>query len=162
MSHTISKNSSYIIRSNWRPSKEFRATSDEIQYVQNLDKSIIWCKDTFHTYFKNIEKILLENFRDIINKCHKCGIEISHKLIDQITPQWHMLALIRDFHDHMCGRDRTHYIRTDDCRRFLSCVLKGLKIQEFSKPVHRLLCGENAPRRFVHPRFIKFNYTNSY
>jgi len=114
-------------------------------------------KETFHAYFKNIEKVLLKNFCHTINKCHKNKTTLPNWWIEHTNRQWRMLALIRDFHDHMCGRDRKHHIRTDDCRRFIPCVMQGLLLKTFSKPVHRLLSGENAPREFTHPQFVKFN-----
>jgi hypothetical protein len=141
----------------WKPHKDFRTTPDEIEYIHEIIENRNWIKDTFHTYFKRIETSLLENFRDVINISHKTDKTIPIEWIDHSKNQWRILALIRDFHDHMCGRDQKHYIRTDDCRRFLQCVIRGLTIDSFPKPVYRLLCGENAPRGFKHPRFIEFN-----
>jgi hypothetical protein len=146
----------------WHPSRYFKASLEEIHYVYEITQKITWKKETFHEYFKSIEKLLLENFRDIINMCYANNTTIPCEWIDNTNQQWRMLALIRDFHDHTCGRDRKHYIRTDDCRRFLSCVIRGLSLTSFSKPVHRLLCGENAPRKFIHPQFVKFNSIRSY
>lgn len=141
----------------WHPHQDFNATSAEILHVHNTIRVIDWSKKTFHSYVKSIETLLLGNFRDVINKCHTNKTTIPPCWIEHTSYQWRMLALVRDFHDHMCGRDQTHYIRTDDCRRFLTCVLRGLHLKSFPKPVHRLLGGENAPRKFIHPRFIRFN-----
>lgn len=148
--------------SSWRPHRDFNASLEEIQYVHELTRKITWTKETFHAYFKGIEKLLLENFRDIINTCYTNKTAMPNGWIEHTNRQWRMLALIRDFHDHMCGRDRKHYIRTDDCRRFLSCVMRGLSLKAFPKPVHRMLSGENAPRKFIHPQFVKFNSNHSY
>lgn len=162
MSVKIVKSEHFNKISKWKPSHQFNASSEEMQYIKNISKCITWSKESFHTYFKRTEKMLLENFRDTINKFYINNIIIPDKWINHTKHQWRMLALIRDFHDYMCGRDQKHCIRTDDCRRFISCVVKGLKHSTFSKPVHRLLCGKNAPRKFVHPQFVKFNSINSY
>ena len=145
--------------SSWRP--DFNASLKEIDCVRKITRNN-WTKETFHAFFKGIEKSLLENFRDTINTCYTNKTTMPNGWIEHTNRQWRMLALIRDFHDHMCGRDRKHYIRTDDCRRFLSCVVRGLSLTAFPKPVHRLLCGENAPRKFIHPQFVKFNSNHSY
>jgi hypothetical protein len=136
----------------WVPHRDFKATSDEIHNVLLYTNQ--WCKNKFHKYIKTVESQLLSNFRNMMNNCH---ISISKPNWDLIKKRWRKLALFRDFHDYMCGRDRKHYIRTDDCRRFVLGITKGLESNEFIKPVHRLLNGENAPRKFIHPLFIDFN-----
>ena len=153
----------------WHPHKDFKVTQYEIEYIKkyinyiktiSCDKtkhSIQWEKRMIHAYFKNVEQDLLINFRDKINMCYIYKETISEEWIDDMKYQWRMLALLRDLHDHMCGRDATHHIRTDDCRRFMKCALNGINNKHFSKPVHRLLCGENAPLQFKHPLFTQFN-----
>jgi hypothetical protein len=139
----------------WTPHKDFDASNKEIAYVLHVTKQL--CGNKLHKYFKTVESCLLSTFRDMMNNIHE-----HHKLqeLDYILTtqkQWRLLALLRDFHDYMCGRDIKHYIRTDDCRRFVVGVSKGLKSNKFIKPVYRLLDGENAPRNFTHPLFIIFN-----
>lgn len=148
------KNSKII---QWKPNKDFKANPDEIEYILNIAVEIKWRKSNFHHYFKNIEAKFLENFRDTVNQSYLNDTPIPTEWINYMKFQWRMLALLRDFHDFMCGRDKKHYIRTDDCRRFLSCASRGLIDTKFSKPVHRLLCGENAPQKFIHPKFLQFN-----
>jgi hypothetical protein len=139
----------------WIPHKDFKATSDEIDGV--LEYADQWSKNKFHKYFKTIESHLLTNFRNTINQCYKRCKLLETEWISTTQMQWRILALFRDFHDYMCGRDHKHYIRTDDCRRFVLGITKGLKSKKFIKPVRRLLSGENAPRNFTHPLFVEFN-----
>lgn len=141
---------------NWTPHKDFKATYKEIDDV--LRYADQWGKNTFHRQFKNTESGLLSNFRNMINQCYlrQCTSPFRCWLLTNPS-QWRTLALLRDFHDYMCGRDYKHYIRTDDCRRFVMGITKGLGKEKFIKPVHRLLSGENAPRRFTHPLFVAFN-----
>lgn len=142
----------------WKPHRTLNATCDEIQYIWDFAKQVGWNKITFHKYFKNVEKTLLENVRNTINMLHEQNSNtIPEKWFEYMKIQWHMVSLFRDFHDFMCGRDKKHYIRTDDCRRFMSGIEKGLNTLKFIKPVHRVLCGENAPKKFTHPLFTQFN-----
>jgi hypothetical protein len=143
---------------NWKPDDILKANSDEIKYVLDFSDSKGWSKNTFHKYFKSIEKKLLEKIRNMINCMHNKGIKkLPDVWFNYMKSQWHMMTLFRDFHDFMCGRDKKHYIRTDDCRRFIIGIKNGLKVSKFIKPVHRILCGENAPKQFKHSLFIQFN-----
>jgi len=148
-------NINYI--SNWIPNELIEATSDEIEIVHFIIKQKQWTKESLHRYFKHVESILLENFRDAVNKSHIRKIIIPESWFDTMNEQWRLLALLRDFHDHACGRDVTHCVRTADCARFLSYALSGIKVNKFPKPVIRLLCGDNAPKGFIHPSFRQFN-----
>lgn len=142
----------------WVPNSSLNASYVEIKYVLDFVINVGWVKNSFHTYFKSIEKGLLENIRDMINYIHEHRIKyLPNTWINYMKLQWHMVALFRDFHDYMCGRDKKHYIRTDDCRRFIIGIEKGLKTSKFIKPVHRILCGENAPKQFTHYLFTQFN-----
>lgn len=141
----------------WNPLEVFMATDIEVIETREIIKSINWSKKETHLQFKKVEKSLLIHFRNYINSCRRLNHIPVEQLIE-INTQWRRLALVRDLHDYLCGRDKKHHIRTDDCRRFISCVIKGLHMSEFSKPVARLLCGENAPREFTHPAFVQFNY----
>lgn len=142
----------------WEPDKNLNALYEEIQYVIDYAKKNGWTKNTFHDYFKSIEKILLENLRNTINTMHKNNInKLPEQWINYMKLQWHMMSLFRDFHDYMCGRDKKHYIRTDDCRRFIIGIERGLSTAKFIKPVHRILCGENTPKQFTHKLFKQFN-----
>jgi hypothetical protein len=140
----------------WVPYSCLNVNIYEKIYVWEFVQNIGWSKNTFHKYFKNIEKMLLENFRNVVNNLiNSKTLPLQWKL--QMESQWRMMAIFRDFHDFMCGRDKNHYIRTDDCRRFMSGVEKGMKNKHFIKPVHRILCGENAPKKFIHSLFKQFN-----
>jgi predicted transcriptional regulator len=154
---TNKSNTNKIAR--WQPSRYIKATNVEIKHIHTTIKKISWSKDAFHKYFKGVENALLCEFRDAINTCYLNQITIPDEWVANTTHQWRTLALIRDFHDYMCGRDKKHYIRTDDCRRFISCAMRGMSSNSFPKPVYRLLCGDSAPRKFIHPQFIKFNST---
>lgn len=142
---------------NWEPNELIEATSGEMEIVYSIIKGKQWTKDSLHRYFKNVENILLENFRDAVNKSHIRGIEIPESWFVTMNEQWRLLALLRDFHDHACGRDTSHRVRTADCARFLSYALNGIKVNKFPKPVIRLLSGNNAPKGFIHPSFRQFN-----
>ena len=139
----------------WKPSINLNALHTEMQYIIALVEKIGWSRNSFHKYFKDIEKKLLENLRNTINNIQ--NNKLPNKWINYMTLQWHMMALFRDFHDYMCGRDKKHYIRTDDCRRFIIGIENGLSTSKFIKPVHRILCGENAPKQFSHKLFKQFN-----
>lgn len=142
----------------WVPHARLKATSSEIYYITNYAAQNGWYKKTFHIYFKNMEKELLKNVRNTINIMHVINIKkIATVWFVYMKKQWHMISLFRDFHDFMCGRDKKHYIRTDDCHRFINGLEKGLVESKFIKPVHRILCGENAPKKFIHPLFTQFN-----
>lgn len=140
----------------WDPYSCLNVSDAEKIYVWNFINQPGWTKNTFHKYFKNIEKILLENLRDMINNLGNSK-SLPKQWESQMSKQWRMVSIFRDFHDFMCGRDKKHYIRTDDCRRFIRGIGKGLKNKKFIKPVHRILCGENAPKQFTHALFKQFN-----
>jgi hypothetical protein len=140
----------------WVPHLHLNVSIYEKKYIWGFIQTIGWSKNAFHKYFKNIEKELLENLRNILNNLDNSKtLPVQWKL--QMKNQWRMLAIFRDFHDFMCGRDEKHYIRTDDCRRFMIGIEKGLEKKNFIKPVHRILCGENAPKKFMHSLFKQFN-----
>ena len=142
---------------NWKPNELIKATLDEMYIIHFIIKGKTWTKESLHSYFKNVERILLENFRDVVNKSYINKIIISESWFNTMNEQWRLLALLRDFHDHACGRDVSHRVRTADCARFLSYALNGINVNKFSKPVIRLLCGNNAPKDFIHPSFRQFN-----
>lgn len=140
----------------WVPHTDFKSNHAEINDV--LLYTDQWCKNEFHQYIKTVESHLLSSFRDMMNKCYNKQREYPKPdWILTTQEKWRSLALFRDFHDYMCGRDHKHYIRTDDCRRFVLGITRGLKSNNFIKPVHRLLNGESAPRAFTHPAFVVFN-----
>ena len=140
----------------WVPYQCLNVNICEKNYVWTFVKNTGWSKNIFHNYFKNIEKILLENLRNVVNSIDNTK-HLPEEWKSQMESQWHMVAIFRDFHDFMCGRDEKHYIRTDDCRRFMGGIEQGLKKKQFIKPVHRILCGENAPKKFIHSLFKQFN-----
>jgi hypothetical protein len=142
---------------NWKPKTKYQVKSEDLEFIRTNINVRNWKKDSFHLYFKSLEQFLLKSFRDTINTCHIKKSAPNFDWVKCASTEWMRLALMRDYHDHMCGRYDKHYIRTDDCRRFIECALKGLKTKIFSKPVHRILCGENAPRQFIHPLFTRFN-----
>ena len=142
---------------NWEPNELIEATSDEMEIIHFIIKGKTWTKESLHRYFKHVESILLENFRDAVNKSYIKNIIIPESWFNTMNEQWRLLALLRDFHVHACGRDASHRVRTADCSRFLSYALSGIKVNKFPKPVIRLLCGDNAPKGFIHPSFRQFN-----
>ena len=140
----------------WSPKPSFKATEQDCLYMWNV--VYLWDKTTFHITLKNFEIALLKDFSDMINRLYKsCDDNILNDWINTSTKYWRRLALIRDYQDYKCGRDSTHYIRTDDCRRFVSCVSHGIKSGLLPKPVYRLLGGTTSPRKFSHPLFTRFN-----
>ena len=142
----------------WKPSKNFNITQNDISATikDGLER---WKMGSLHEYFKKTEAILLTSFMEYVNHCHKNDVDIFHdiKWMTRNIIQGKKLALLRDFHDYMCDRDEKHHIRTDDCRRFMTCVIRGIKQPTFAMPVHRMLRGDTSPSNFTHPRFIKFN-----
>jgi hypothetical protein len=140
----------------WTPYSCLNINIHEKKYVWEFVQTMGWSKNIFHKYFKNIEEKLLENLRNVVNNLvNSKTLPVQWKL--QMKSQWRMMAIFRDFHDFMCGRDKKHYIRTDDCRRFMVGIEKGIEKKHFIKPVHRILCGENAPKKFIHSLFKQFN-----
>ena len=143
-----------MVSSNWVPNKKFNATEKEVEYIilytKGFEKKEVYCK------IKYIEKKLLKMFQKEINRFYK-NKELCGYWIDNMKYQWRMLALLRDFYDFKCVRDKTHYIRTDDCRRFINCVLDGLKNNKFSNPVKRILSNSTNSYSFIHPNFVQFN-----
>jgi hypothetical protein len=146
---------------NWQPPILFNATPFEINCVKEIGIVEKWDKTTFHMYFKSMEKHLLLQFRDYINEHYYSQTHLPDYVNDiwfmKNDIKWKMIALMRDFHDYMCNRDKKHYIRTDDCRRFISCVISGVESGIFPMPVHRLLKGDTAPFKFIHPLFTQFS-----
>lgn len=145
----------------WQPNNLFNATPLEIDYIREIGITEKWNKTTFHEYFKSIEAHLLIQFRNYVNKHNGAQTYILDSVHDdwfiENLIKWKILALLRDFHDHMCDRDQKHYIRTDDCRRFMPCVISGFESGIFARPVHRLLKGDTAPYKFTHPLFTQFS-----
>lgn len=140
----------------WVPYPYLNVNIYEKKYVWEFVKTLGWSNHTFHKYFKNIEKKLLENLRNEVNNLNNSQtLPIQWKL--HMKRQWRMLSIFRDFHDFICGRDEKHFIRTDDCRRFMNGIEKGMIENHFIKPVHRILRGENSPKKFIHPLFKQFN-----
>jgi hypothetical protein len=157
----------------WYPNNLFNATEEEIKYTKSLGLFLItnntptkqdvlnihivkWDNKIIHKYFKNIEKQLIIKLCYGINNMGYHNDKIPTKLLIYMNYQWRMLALLRDMHDYICERDSTHHVRTDDCRRFMRCLVKGLETNKFAKPVHRIL--NNIPQlQFTHPIFIRFN-----
>jgi hypothetical protein len=137
----------------WRPPHAFQASDDDYYHVLSIPEAQTWTKPAFHAYFKRVELNLLKKFRKTINS----GDKPTNKQTHAMQRDWRRLALLRDYHDYMCERDRKHHIRTDDCRRFIACVLKGIMHGRFAMPVTRMLTGCGAPRGFTHPRFVQFN-----
>jgi hypothetical protein len=142
----------------WSPHRRFKATWRDRRYVEdncfNFGKSV----NQFHAFLKFLEVTLIEEFSDMINQSYlKGNNNIIWNWIDNATVDWRRLALVRDYHDHRCGRDKTHHVRTDACRRFVSDVMNGMNIGYFSKYVDMILSGKTCPRQFVHPAFKIFN-----
>jgi hypothetical protein len=135
----------------WKPPRTFNAKQSEINQIIATKQCKNWDSRMFHRYFKRREIKCLRKFKKIINT------KITLKLINEMNHEWRYLGLMRDFHDHMCGRDAKHHIRTDDCRRFIPCVIKGLNSGNFARPVHRLLTGATSPLGFTHSKFKQFN-----
>jgi hypothetical protein len=151
----------------WYPYYLLHSTECDRMNIINYIKNIGWSKYEFHKYFKEVEELLLFNIQSMINSCDNSHEEKSHEENVKIRKFWYtmelhwkVLALLRDFHDYMCGRDKKHNIRTDDCHRFIRGIRIGLSTKKFIKPVCRILCGESSPRKFTHPLFIQFNYLN--
>ena len=144
----------------WQPSSTFNATPAEIHTVREIGITENWNKTAFHGYFKTIETNLLIQFRNYANEHFEAQTHMPDYINDEWfvenAGKWKLLALLRDFHDHMCNRDKKHYIRTDDCRRFIPCIIRGIDSGVFAMPVHRLLNGDTAPRKFTHPWFLQF------
>ncbi len=140
----------------WEPPSDFRIKTNEYnEVVEFIQTYLPSTTHGIYKYYKDHERKLLQSFRNYINTCVE-----RHPSVEWIKCtkfQWRRLALVRDYYDHMCGRDASHYIRTDDCRRFINCVIKGLKTKKLAKPVVRILSGKTAPRYFKHPLFVKFN-----
>lgn len=136
----------------WWPCVYVNFTQSDIQKIIDVARSVNWSKMLFHKYFKNIEKNLLIELRDAINK------NLLHQeFIKYMSDRWRLVALLRDFHDYIYGRDNKHYIRTDDCRRFIDCIEHGMRVGVFTKPIHRILCKKDTPGGFTHPLFKQFN-----
>ena len=140
----------------WKPHTNFHIKNTEYNIVVEFIQSHLpHTEHCIYKYYKEYERNLLKSFRNYINTCiNRCP---SKEWIANAKFQWRRLALIRDYYDHICCRDESHYIRTDDCRRFINCVIKGLKTKKLSNPVVRILSGKTAPRYFKHPLFVKFN-----
>lgn len=140
----------------WQPHRDFHISDREYADVVKFIR--MYLPKTNHgvyKYYKDHERKMLKSFRDYINTC--IDRHPSKEWISESKSQWRRLALIRDYYDHICGRDATHRIRTDDCRRFINCAIKGLKGKKIANPVVRILSGKTAPRQFKHPLFVRFN-----
>ena len=140
----------------WKPHEYFNATQDEVNEIINFITKMKWSKTDFHKYFKQYENNLINKVKDIINKSHKENNVIQHSCFEELRNEWRKLALMRDFHDYVCGRDDTHHIRTDDCRRFINGIQKILNSNIYIKPVYRLL-SDKQTKKFTHPKFTRFN-----
>jgi hypothetical protein len=142
----------------WVPDISFIHNTYLITKIKDNIKE--WSNKTFYLYLKNIEEMALIEFKETINKIHTNDgdQDQTFNMLNKLNDRWVYLALLRDFHDFMCGRDVKHYIRTDDCRRFIKCVINGMYYNTtFAKPVYRLLEGDYAPKKFKHKRFLIFN-----
>ena len=147
-----------VIR-NWLSESCLSLTKYEQEYITKHIKKKGWDKRNFYSYFKNAENDLLIFLKNSINKLDALA-DLPEWWYVFMEAQWRMVAVFRDFHDSMCGRDEKHHIRTDDCRRFVSGIKSGIKTGEFPKPVHRILRGNisNKPTdKFTHPNFVQFN-----
>jgi hypothetical protein len=142
----------------WKPCNLLNVGRQERLDILYSIKQMVLTPNEFHDQFKEIEKKLLIHTRDYINNIHEYKIyTLCDNWVAYMKSRWRMVAIFRDFHDFICGRDSKHYIRTDDCRRFMLGVINGINTKTFIKPVYRLLCGNTAPNKFKHPLFIKFN-----
>jgi hypothetical protein len=142
----------------WVPDISFIHNTYLITKIKDNIKE--WYNKPFYLYLKNIEETILIKFRETINKIHadNSNRDQTFNILNKLNDIWVYLALLRDFHDFMCGRDVKHYIRTDDCRRFIKCIINGMYYNTtFAKPVYRLLEGDYAPKKFKHKRFLIFN-----
>jgi hypothetical protein len=145
----------------WVPNDLLNANETEKRNIINFIKKYGWSKLSLHTYFKNMEIILLTNMQNTLNSIFYVDkfkeIDILNNYWNEIELQWKTIALLRDFHDHMCGRDKNHHIRTDDCNRFIHGIKKGINTHKFIKPVYRILNGCEKSFSFKHPLFKQFN-----
>ena len=142
----------------WAPHSKFKATDQDILYVENNCSKFGDSKQQFHAFLKFLEVTLLEEFSYMINQSYlKGNNNIIWNWIGSATVNWRRLALVRDYHDHRCVRDNTHHVRTDACRKFVSDVMNGMNDGYFSKYVDMILSGKTCPRQFVHPVFKIFN-----
>jgi hypothetical protein len=148
----------------WKPYYLLNTSDDNRLIIINYIKKVGWSRNKFHDYFKRIEELLLLKIQDMINinlgsyevNSPKKNKKIKNFWCD-MELQWEAIALLRDFHDYMCGRDKKHNIRTDDCYRFIHGIRNGIATKKFIKPVCRILCGETSSRKFTHPLFTQFN-----
>ena len=139
---------------NWQPHEYFNATKQEILHIVNTyNKKKKGGKD-FHKYLKIMENKLIHDLKIKVDQCHDTP---KQSWFDLNRSLWRNLALLRDLHDFICGRDKKHHIRTDDCRRFIPGIIKLFNKNIVINPVYRILTGCKKPNKFIHPLFIQFN-----
>jgi hypothetical protein len=155
----LSKSRPATVINGWVPNHRFKATFQDILYVEDSCYNFDNSKKEFHGFFKYLEGKLLKEFSDMINHLHFTGNNnMIWNWFEKATVDWRRLALVRDYHDYRCGRDTTHHIRTYACRRFVSDIMYGMNNRYvFSKYVDMILSGTTCPRQFVHPAFKIFN-----
>lgn len=138
----------------WTPHEFFNASEKEIVQVIKTYYDTQKKEKNFYEYFKNMEKKLIYNLKLKVNQCYnipeKSWFELNKSL-------WRNLALLRDLHDFICGRDKKHHIRTDDCRRFIPGIIKLFNENIVINPVYRILYNKKNENKFTHPLFLQFN-----
>lgn len=101
-----------------------------------------------------IWKKLIHNLKFKVNQCYSIPERSWFELNKSL---WCNLALLRDLHDFICGRDEKHHIRTDDCRRFIPGIIKLFNENIVIKPVYRILYNKKKSNKFTHSLFLQFN-----
>lgn len=86
---------------------------------------------------------------------------MNDKWYESMSYVWKKLALMRDFHDHMCGRDKKHETRIKACYNFLPTVKYTMEhldeIKRLSNTIPIILRTKNVKYTFIHPVFEQFN-----